>query len=363
MAAVPSEHHEAAIVRPNARSGIVEIEQSRAIAEAVATMQLARRFPRDEVSARDKIALAFTSKSLAEIAKYSYARGGTDIEGPSIHSLRAVARAWGNIATGIEEMSRANGQSECRAYAIDTETGFKDEKKFVVKHVRDTTSGPKPLRDERDIYEMIANMGARRQRACLEAVIPKDVVDMAMEQVDVTLAADFEITADYLKSLEGAFAKYGVTKPMLEAFIQRHLDAMTPAQAARLKKIHMSLKDGVGKPEDWFDMAAGSPQPAAPSAAATRTDQVKDRIRGRKAAPTTPPPAAEPPPASTSPDAGSGAPTSEAPDPFTDEVQALIAMDKAQDEGEGEFVLARCVGQPWRPKIVERWNERFAKSI
>lgn len=357
MAALPTEH----IVHPSptARSAVVEIEQSRAIAEAVATMQLARRFPRDEVTARDKIANAFASKSLAEIAKYSYARGGTDIEGPSIHSLRAIGRAWGNIATGIEEISRANGQSECRAYAIDTETGFKDEKKFVVRHIRDKKGGGVVLTDERDIYELIANMGARRQRACLEAVIPKDVVDMAMDQVDVTLAADFEITPDYLKSLEAAFAKFGVTKAMLEAFIQRHLDAMTPAQAARLKKIHMSLKDGVGKPEDWFEMQAGAAQ-STTEQPATRTEQVKERMRKRQPNPQPPAPEQSPaPPTET----GAGGAAGDAPEPFTDEVQALLAMDKANDESEGEFVLARCQDQPWRHKIVTRWNERFAQSI
>ena len=357
MAALPTEQ----IIHPSpaARSAVVEIEQSRAIAEAVATMQLARRFPRDELAARDKIANAFASKSLAEIAKYSYARGGTDIEGPSIHSLRAIGRAWGNIATGIEEISRANGQSECRAYAIDTETGFKDEKKFVVKHVRDTQGGPKPLRDERDIYEMIANMGARRQRACLEAVIPKDVVDMAMDQVDVTLAADFEITPDYLKSLEGAFAKFGVTKAHLEAFIQRHLDAMTPAQAARLKKIHVSLKDGVGKPEDWFDMQPGAAAPKPEQAQpASRTEQVKDRMRKRQ--PNPQPPAPEQPPGPPT-EAGAGGAAGDA--PFASEEAAIHAVDRAESREEANEVVDACRSMPFYKHVVEAFNNRWPLTI
>ena len=37
------------------------------------------------------------------------------------------------------------------------------------------------------------------------------------------------------------------------AKIQRNLDAITPAQVIALRKIFVSLKDGMAKPEDFFD--------------------------------------------------------------------------------------------------------------
>lgn len=355
MAAVPAEHHESThlVKSTSARSGVVEISQSRAVAEVSASMMLARRFPRDEIAARDKIVNAFTRSSLAEVSKYSYARGGTDIEGASIHSLQAIARLWGNIRCGVEEVSRGNGQSECRAYAMDMETGFYDEKTFVVRHVRDTKQGPKPLSDERDLYELIANMGARRKRACLEAVIPDDVIEEAMNQAEVTLKTQFEIKPEFLARLQSAFDKYGVTKQMIELRIQRHIDAMTPAQAVQLKKIHMSLKDGMSKPEDWFDMTAGA-NPASPAPPASRTEQVKEKIRKNRA-PAEPAPVHDAATSSSDPPAG--------PEPITDEVKALRMIETAPDDGAAAAVLDLCVGQPFYKNAVEAFNAQWARTV
>src|SRR5215469_12909312 len=135
--------------------GIAAAEQQRAIAEVQARMIIARANPRDMIRCMDLILQDCTRPSLAKGALYAYARGGTEISGPSIRLAEALARRWGNIASGIKEISRdwENGSSECVAYAWDLETGYYDERQFQIRHWRDTKTGGYRLRDERDIND------------------------------------------------------------------------------------------------------------------------------------------------------------------------------------------------------------------
>ena len=121
--------------------GVVAVEQQRAITEVQARMIIARANPRDPIRAMEKILNDCTRPTLADHAIYQYARGGTDIRGPSIRLAEAIAQRWGNIASGIKEMSRSGEYSECIAYAWDLESGYYDERQFQVRHWRDTRQG------------------------------------------------------------------------------------------------------------------------------------------------------------------------------------------------------------------------------
>jgi aminopeptidase N len=135
------------------------------------------------------------------------------------------------------------------------ETNVKQEKTFQVKHERYTKKGRYALEDPRDIYEMTANQGARRLRACILGIIPGDVIDAAVSQCEQTLKAKADTSPEALKKLVEAFAPYKVTKEQIEKRIQRRLDTITPAQLIQLRKIYNSLKDGMSGPLDWFDAA------------------------------------------------------------------------------------------------------------
>jgi hypothetical protein len=236
----------------NQSGALTVIESSRAIQEVQASLVIAKRFPRDEKAAVDRILNSCSRKSLAESALYTYARGGSDITGPSIRLAEALAQNWGNLQFGIRELDQANGESTVEAFAWDVETNTRQTKVFQVRHERHTKSGVKILTDPRDVYELVANQGARRLRACILGIIPGDVVEMAVEQCETTLNADADTSAQGQAKMVAAFAAFGVTKEQLEAFIQRRIDAITSGQVVRLKKIYQSIKDGVGKPTDWF---------------------------------------------------------------------------------------------------------------
>lgn len=229
-------------------------EQQRGIAEVQARMIIARSNPRDQQKCMDAILRDCTRPALAAQAQYHYARGGTSIDGPSIRLAEAVARRWGNIASGIKEVSRAGGYSECVAYAWDLETGYYDERQFQIKHWRDTKQGGYLLTDERDIYELISNFGQRRKRAVLLAVIPGDVIEAACEQCEETLNANVDLSPEALKKMADAFqTEFGVTRGQIEKRCQCRLEAIRPAQVVQLRKIYISLKDEMSRAEDWFD--------------------------------------------------------------------------------------------------------------
>lgn len=254
----------------------------REIAEVQAAMIIAQKFPRDERAAMDRILTACARESLAEAAVYQYSRGGSNISGPSIRLAEELARGWGNIVCGIKEVSRSAGASECLAYAWDLQTNFKDEKSFQVKHWRDTKNGGYPAKDERDIYEIIANQGARRKRACILAIIPGDVVDAAVHQCETTLKTKADVSPEALHKLVEAFAVYGVTKAQIEKRMQRRLDAMTPAMLVQFRKMYNSLKDGMSVAGDWFEPEADGQQ-AEETPAATRTETVKSKMKSKQA--------------------------------------------------------------------------------
>lgn len=228
------------------------VAQTREMAEVISAMQVAKTFPRNVVAARDKIINACTRLTLAETACYTYARGGTEVTGPSIRLAEALAQMWGNMTFGIRELEQRKGESTCEAFAWDMETNTRQVKVFQVPHVRHTKAGDKPLTDPRDIYELVANNGARRLRACILGVIPGDIVEEAVKQCDVTCATKFAVTPERIKNLLEKFAELGVTKEQIETRIQRHLEAMTPAQMSDLGKKYNSIKDGMSKAEDWF---------------------------------------------------------------------------------------------------------------
>src|SRR5262249_52579489 len=114
---------------------------AREVGEVQAALIIARRFPRDPIRALDRIIQACQRPALAEVGQYEYPRGGQMVTGPSIRLAEEMARYWGNMISGVSELSRSNGVSECLAYAWDLETNFRDEKRFHVRHWRDTKQG------------------------------------------------------------------------------------------------------------------------------------------------------------------------------------------------------------------------------
>lgn len=243
--------------------------QSRELAETQTKYLMAERFPRDEVAAMDRILNAFSRQTLAEKAAYQFARGGSDISGPSIRAAEAIAQQWGNMDSGWRELQRGVDManvpfSEVEAFCIDLQGRNTKRLQFIVKHWRDTKKGGYKLTDERDIYELCANQAQRRLRACIIASVPGDVTEAAMTQAEVTLRTKADTSPEAMAKMVTAFEPFGVTKEHIEKRIQRRLDAIQPAQVVSLKRIYASLRDDMSVPADWFEIEDAGPLGAPP---------------------------------------------------------------------------------------------------
>ncbi len=254
----------------SAGGALAQATTSRDVAETQAMFLMASMRPRDPVKAMDRILNACTRVTLAEKSTYEYSRGGSDVNGPSIRLAEAIAQQWGNFDFGFREITRGIdpdgvGWSEVMAYAIDMETVTRKPIFFRVRHWRDTKKGGYALKDERDIYELMANMASRRVRNCILSLIPGDVVEAAVNQCATTLKTSADTSPEAITRMVEAFASFGVTKSQIEKRIQRRLDSIQPGQIVQLRRIYTSIADDMSRPEDWFEpIAAGEePQPKA----------------------------------------------------------------------------------------------------
>ena len=264
------------LAQRQASTAMVDVESSKGIAEVQASLVIAKRFPRDELAAAAKIERACQRPTLAEQAVYSYSRGGQEVTGPSIRLAEAMAQAWGNIDFGWRELGRSVGhgnhvESTVNAYCWDKETNTRKEQTFTVPHYRDTRHGRKPLTDERDIYELCANQAARRIRSNVLSVIPGDIVDMAVATCRATLETNVDMSPKKVAGLLEGLARYGVTRAQVVKWLGRSIEAMTPAQFVRLVGIGTSLRDGMGKADDFFqpEETESAPQTQAERVAAS----------------------------------------------------------------------------------------------
>lgn len=260
-------------------------EQSTAVAEVQAALMIARMNPRDEQAAFDRIITTCQRPGLANGAIYSYPKGGTQIEGPSIRLAEAIARAWGNLQCGVRELSTTPGESVMQAFAWDVETNTKIEKVFTVKHERKSGGHTVRLVDDRDVYEKVANYGARRMRSCILALIPSDVVEGAVEQCQLTRRLHIDMSPERVEKMLAAFAGIGVEVLQVEKRIGRRIKAMEPAQFLHLGQIYKSIEDGMSTPGDWFKV-----EEKAPTGKGTQAAKAAVKGRGKTKPKTEPAP-------------------------------------------------------------------------
>lgn len=246
------------------QAGLIDQQGGRWMQEVQGMMAMAARFPRNEEVSVQRMLEACKRKGFAAIALYSYPRGKENVVGPSIRLAEMMAQRWKNIEFGQTELEQTAVDSLVLAYAWDLESNVRQSRMFRVPHQRKADGRIVQLNDPRDIYEHVANMGARRMRAAILAVIPRDVQDACVEQVYVTQAGKGGEPIDELvrKSLKAFKDAFGVTAEMIqERFNDRPFDEFTPKDIVELRSIYQSLKEEHTTLATWWpDRFAAKPK-------------------------------------------------------------------------------------------------------
>lgn len=257
-----------------------ETQRAREIAEVQAAIVSAKQCPRDEAAAMNRILAACSRPTLANLAVYQFTRGG-DVSGPSIHLAKIIANAWGNIDYNWRILQETDKAALVQAVAWDLETNVRAHRTFTVSYQRVTRKAGQtvvtPLTEDRDRYECVANAAARRLRAAILDVIPADVTEAAVAQVQATQEAEQAkqgTHADRAAAMLAKFAAIGIDRATIETYAGRSIDALTPALFARLAQAYKAIAEGISAPEDIFGAsAARAAQKPATRPTAPKTEE------------------------------------------------------------------------------------------
>lgn len=239
-----------------------EIEKTRALQEVQGAIFMARQFPRNEAQACRKIMESAKRLTLAEKATYCYPRGGQQIRGASVRTAENIAKIWGNISYGVKELSQnqLDHTSEVLAYAWDLETNVRAERIFKVPHIRySKEKGNTILTDPRDIYEKIANDGARRKRAVLLEILPSDIVEDFLNECEKTLiGTNDKPLKERVQDMLKLFEELGVTQEMIEQRIGTKCDNFIAKNLVDLGSVYNSIKNNFAPINQYFDIPSES---------------------------------------------------------------------------------------------------------
>lgn len=267
-----------------------EVEKTRALQEVQGAIFMARQFPRDEFVAYKKIVDAAKRLSLAEKAIFCYPRGGEQVTGASIRTAETIAKYWGNLDYGIKELFQDQNAhtSDVLAYCWDLENNVRRTIAFKVSHVRITKNKYAKanedkyvttiLTDPRDIYEKVANEGARRVRACILGIVPSDIIEDFLTECEKTLEGGSDKPLkDRITDMFKKFEEFGVTKEMIEKRIGTKAEKFIPKNLVDLGAVYNSIKNNFAPVEKYFDMPTSAEEQIENSKLKVKKDVVVEQ--------------------------------------------------------------------------------------
>jgi hypothetical protein len=233
-----------------AASQATVVEQSRAVAEVAAAVQVAQANPRDIDRAVADMRDTCGRLPVANRAFYAVPNRG---QGMSVHLMRELARIWGNTDYGVRELRRDDdaGVSEMQAWAWDQQTNTRSTRSFIQPHQRMKGRERQALVDLNDIYLSNQNTGARAVRECIASVLPDWFIAEAQAVCETTLNnGEGKSAEERSREAVQAFSQHGVTRAQLEDYVGAKFGKWTPAMLADLQRVYVSItQDGMAAAE------------------------------------------------------------------------------------------------------------------
>ncbi|AMU62788.1 MULTISPECIES: hypothetical protein [Mycobacteroides] len=320
-------------VAPAPRTAISQatsVEQSRAVAEVQSAVIVAQQIPRDMRRAEAEMRDACGRMTMAEQAFYQVKNRGT---GPSVHLMRELARVWGNVQYGVNELHRDDNraESEVLAWAWDVQTNTRATRTFIVPHARMKQGRRQELTDLGDITNNNNNAGARAVRECISAILPKWFTEEAQNICKNTIENGEGVPLPKrVEIMLGKFREIGITEAQLETKIGKKRGAWDAGDVAQMGITYTSItRDGMDKAEAFpvtssltEEITAASKPATAPTAPETAKAQASTTNEASESIE-----AAEPEPApAPAPDGGADSP----PD-----------ADPSEVNSQGEFLASK----------------------
>jgi hypothetical protein len=217
---------------------------------------IAKRFPRDEDSAFQKLMKACGRSTFAGDAQYSFPRGDGLVSGPSVQLAREAARNWTNIRYGLTIIRDDQQSRQIQGWAWDVETNTKvtaedDFQKLIFRKGKGWIAP-----DERDMRELTNRRGAILIRNCILQILPKDLIEDALYTCHATLESDAAKDPDAArKRILVSFSELNVSAEMLSGYLGHPVGQSSPAEIANLRTIYKSISDGN---TTWGDYVNGN---------------------------------------------------------------------------------------------------------
>jgi hypothetical protein len=230
---------------------------AREAAEIQSAYMIAKRFPRDEEKARERIVSACRRLAFADEAYCSFPRGDNDVSGASVVLGREAARIWGNIRFGLKIIRDDDDTRTIKGWALDLESNAYDEgedhfKKLIQRKAQGGGTVWKTP-DERDLRELTNRRGSILVRNAIMSIMPKDMIDSAVVAAGETIAeyADKD-KAETAKRILETFSTLFVTQAELEGYLGHSFTDLTKEEIVKLRGIAGALRSGVAKKEEFF---------------------------------------------------------------------------------------------------------------
>ena len=232
-------------------AGAVTIESMRAVAEVRGQIQLAKMFPRDLNAAYRELMDACRIPALADVAFYTLPRGNSKISGPTIRLAEEIARVYGNFEFGHRELGRhaatanAFGYSEIEVFAWDKQTNNRSIRQITVEHSLDVGGSTRALKTQADIDNKIANVASKQLRGRILSMMPKWLVESAIQECTKTLAGSNEVPlSERVRRAVDAFGKIGVSLEQIEAVIGKPSEQFNTEDLVDLTGFRNMIKEG-----------------------------------------------------------------------------------------------------------------------
>lgn len=236
-------------------------EQTRAEIECAFVM--AYRRPRDLDTARQQMLQNCRRLGFAETACYEKPVAGRTIKGPSIRFAEMAVQAYKNCRVATKVIYEDDDKRVLHVSVTDLESNLSYGKDIsIAKTVerltlkpgmtviseRTNSNGQKTYlirATEDDLANKVAAAESKIIRNCGLRLIPGDLIEECIAQVDATIqAGESSDPQAAKKKVLDAFAALGVQPSDLQSFVGHSLGTLSPDEVKKLRRIYTTIKDG-----------------------------------------------------------------------------------------------------------------------